>query len=1522
MSGGTGVSALPTLNIAALPLVLAGPIVRRVDRSSVTVWLALKAPRKVTLDVFEGASGALPATPALSGTRVTARVGEHLHLVAVTAKAASGGTLRPGTIYRYALRFGEDVTSPATPVAAGAPGLFSPDIVAADESAARKALLYQGTSGAPTLPSFVTPPDRPGGLRLFHASCRKPHAEGTDALSILDEVLAADVAAPQRRPQQLILTGDQIYADDVADGLLHICSTYGRALLGREETFATVHPAYQKWSFRPGWRQEMVVTDFKMTTAKGRSHLLRLSEFFAMYLMAWSPTLWPVVSPVQFFPELFPRESKALGDPHPTEYFGLRTKPEYKRAHERLMEYVTECDRVDGFRGTLGMVRRALANTATYMMFDDHEVTDDWYISKRWVHEVSETVHGRQFLGNAMAAYAVCQGWGNTPEQFADGPQGEAGRELLTALAAPDHTAAGPAAVIARRTGVPTGADSAGRIVRESGSLTWHYAITWQAHQLVAVDTRTQRVFRGGYTDPPSLFFSDASFAAMVEAPEDQGLEKVTVLLSPCPVLGDPVIEEFAQPAVRRLQGYAGQLDQDYEAWSHDPRAFEKFIARVLGHAAPGADGVRRRRVVSLGGDVHYGFAARMAYRASAPFSSPAGQVRGVLAQLTASSLKNEATGTMLLHYAGFNPLRTPHTRRAGWANPDGKQFLVRTSTLPGLPTGAVVVRDTPALMELPENTSVHSPAPEWEYELTYVRHEDPDGTAPRPGGPAPVSFPATGDRRADLAQYVQAAENHLDYMAVTGSGREIVGRNNIGEVQFTWDGQDAKSVVQTLWWHLPGNVGGAPLTRLAVPLDVGQTTGAPPSALPDLYGGNTLREGDTDASAGGGAAAGGTHVTDLQRDLQELGFGVVGTRDGSFGREVRWAVRELQAYAKMGRVARVATAVVRLAQPLSDAATALTLLAPATGTLPDLPFKARVGDENLTVTAVSGTSWTVTRAADGTGAAAHPAGDAVTVLRDHRWASALESVEVPVARRFAGEVSGVVDTATRQVIARWKADGLRCPVVIEAWRNASGSMPSAVAVIAATGTRPARLADNVWRWDETVNNTVTSPKMFARDFSDHWTRPATRPADGWEPDRRTPLGQRVPYDDPSAAATDPYRPMSGPVAYPERGHTWAPEAEMTPEALIGTPLRDLDANTLATFKVIRAVAEVEALGYFDAVNCYDHAFASLGLCHWTFGARKWVPATQPSRPARALWEVDDGELWAFLAFLRTRSEASFQKVAGFFGVLPDRTWTGNGQTGSPSPWVPGQRKYAARGVLTRQDGSTAPLHGFPAPGPGVTQVYGQYAEHEYFKLWHWFHRFVMAGRTDDGFRRAMWDMARMRLRDLRAAPWNHPTAANPFPLQAGTTIGDVFRSEKTAALLHRWHVFSPAVLLRGNPSRASARLQEVVARAAADSGLTFGPDTATWTAAHETALAAAILAKNPCPSPTAENAEPHPATHGNHAGYKDPGHTLRVVDQWPSWSGGSNPRHYALPLADLPADQRTLRTARDFVLDTEGLPT
>ncbi|WP_406723866.1 hypothetical protein WJ438_03185 [Streptomyces sp. GD-15H] len=291
-------------------MVLAGPVVRRVDAESATVWVALKAPRKVTLEVREGAAGDPAAPPLLQGTRVTARIGEHLHLVAVTA---TGDALRPGTLYRYAMRFSEDTATPSAPAPATAPDLFAAGVVAATPEEARRRLVYEEAPGAPAAPGFVTPPDNAARLRIFHTANRKPHGDGPDALSLLDQVLRADAGSAATRPQQLFLTGDQIYADDVAEAMLHLCTTRGRALLGRDETFPGL-PDPER-ALHPGFRRKPARELFGVTTHRCDSHLLRFSEFCAMYLLAWSDVLWPE----------FPR-GRAAGSP-PSSRRSTRTSP-------------------------------------------------------------------------------------------------------------------------------------------------------------------------------------------------------------------------------------------------------------------------------------------------------------------------------------------------------------------------------------------------------------------------------------------------------------------------------------------------------------------------------------------------------------------------------------------------------------------------------------------------------------------------------------------------------------------------------------------------------------------------------------------------------------------------------------------------------------------------------------------------------------------------------------------------------------------------------------------------------------------------------------------------------------------------------------------------------------------------------------------------------------------------------------------------------------------------------------------
>ena len=70
------------------------------------------------------------------------------------------------------------------------------------------------------------------------------------------------------------------------------------------------------------------------------------------------------------------------------------------------------------FRHGVPRVARALANIATYMMADDHEVTDDWNLTRSGSIASTRRRRGRTSFETAVAAFGVFQGWGNDPAKF------------------------------------------------------------------------------------------------------------------------------------------------------------------------------------------------------------------------------------------------------------------------------------------------------------------------------------------------------------------------------------------------------------------------------------------------------------------------------------------------------------------------------------------------------------------------------------------------------------------------------------------------------------------------------------------------------------------------------------------------------------------------------------------------------------------------------------------------------------------------------------------------------------------------------------------------------------------------------------------------------------------------------------------------------------------------------------------------------------------------------------------------
>lgn len=571
-------------------------------------------------------------------------------------------------------------------------------------------------------------------------------------------------------------------------------------------------------------------------------------------------------------------------------------------------------------------------------------------------------------------------------------------------------------------------------------------------------------------------------------------------------------------------------------------------------------------------------------------------------------------------------------------------------------------------------------------------------------------------------------------------------------------------------------------------------------------YGNHALQPGDRDGDAerdvppvwGGVRAAPASvepdaatepgptphHVRQLQQDLRHLGFAIVGKPDGDFGRRTRWAVREFQAHAKLGRVARLR---------------------------PDVPAAARAGaDRVATLGQTPG----------------RPGREPLSV-----YVASLEST--PNTAVYAGAVSGVVDAPTCRALTHWLEHDYRCPVVVEAWHLQHG--------------RRAELAEagvNLWLHDELPDS---APRMFARDFSDQYAIP---PAHA---DAMMVIGEYVDFE-----------PHGGPRSRPPQ-HTW-PEAELLPETLLGESAPA--GAALSTYRVVRAVSEVECIGFADSVNCYDNAFVSVGPCHWTLGI---VNAGQPM--------TSPGELCGYLAFLAHVEPQAFEQVFGRFGVRIDGSWVDAHGVANGAALFSSQHKYSGWIAVQNRTGEYEALPRSEEEG-------------NYFKTWHWHYRFVMAGRTVPAYRRRMWDMARLRVRDIRRTPFG-PGVANVGPRAA--TIGDVFSSEVSAALLLRWHIRAPAhVVSRGV---AGDRLRDAfdAARAQAPQ-LAWDGDPSGWGDAHELALIAGIAAVNS----------------GRLA------RSLSHVDAWPDFLHRRNPNRYRLA-APVAAPLSRARGSLEF--DGEGLP-
>ncbi len=761
-------------------LLLAGPVVRRVEPTSASVWVALSKAASVTLKVWADritASDSASTPIAAQGTASTLQIGENLHVVVVTAVTTAPAQFQHGLFHSYNLEI--------TPAGGAMVGLEGLELLSDKTLANGLEQLALGYVDG-VLPGFRTPPPTLSDLRIVHGGCRKPHDEGKDALPELDDFL--DFTKPHSeepfadvQPQMLFLTGDQIYADDVALCLLPLANSIGNELIGGTPESMAVKgtPVPATLDALPnGFRQDLVVSDANLTTTAGASHLLSFAEFCGMYLLTTSNVLWPAA----FDPPTSvnaPAPSSSQAATIQATLTAIASGNATARANadrDRRAAFCAQLDQVKEFSKGLGAVRRALANIATYMICDDHEVTDDWYLTLGWKKAVLGALLGRQLIRNAQIAYAFFQGWGNDPAAFASAGD-NAGFMDLAARAITSRSQADLDDVDAKL----------GLSLPFDPKVRWNYQLLndgWRFGVLV-LDERTRRGYRSD-TSPPARI-APGQMTLQIPPPPALSVSGRDVLfvVAPAPVLGVPVIEELLQVGYARFSDFRharhpnGQAEADLEPWSQDPNAFEDLLKFL----APAG------KIVFLSGDVHFGHSAALTYWPRTAVNPSR------FVQFTASAFKNsgDAFELDLIRSFGFGQriFRSgAPTSRLGWDSrepqpltfPADKPFAsypfdvrVRFRQDPLLLPGQV----WPAGVEFGRE-------PDWVWSLRLLF--DTRSEAAREDRPLlPPNVPTTGD--VPLAKLPDVARYHIEAMRQRGMSKQVVFAHNVGVVTVASDG-------------------------------------------------------------------------------------------------------------------------------------------------------------------------------------------------------------------------------------------------------------------------------------------------------------------------------------------------------------------------------------------------------------------------------------------------------------------------------------------------------------------------------------------------------------------------------------------------------------------------------------------------------------------------------------------------------------------------------------------------------------
>jgi hypothetical protein len=241
-------------------------------------------------------------------------------------------------------------------------------------------------------------------------------------------------------------------------------------------------------------------------------------------------------------------------------------------------------------------VRWLLSVVPSAMIFDDHDVHDDWNTSAAWRRDFGAKPWWRDRIDGAYMSYWLYQHLGNlSPEDLA---RSELWRDVRKS---PD------AAAVLR--------DLARRADESPGGIQWSYRRTFGKVRLVVIDARSDRVL-----GQPRQMVSDTEWQWVTESVA--GDWDHVILATSLPVLLSRGIHDVEAWNEAVCAGAWGQRFApigerirragDLEHWAAFGHSFTLF-ERLLTGLARGVDGEPPATVTILGGDVHHSYLAEVA---------------------------------------------------------------------------------------------------------------------------------------------------------------------------------------------------------------------------------------------------------------------------------------------------------------------------------------------------------------------------------------------------------------------------------------------------------------------------------------------------------------------------------------------------------------------------------------------------------------------------------------------------------------------------------------------------------------------------------------------------------------------------------------------------------------------------------------------------------------------------------------------------------------------------------------------